>query len=180
MSKLKKIVLTGGPSSGKTSIIKNLKKLGFLCFDEVARELFFGTSVLNSFKKNPLLFSKKIINKRIDHYLISENKTSNAKRNLCFFDRGIHDSIAYLNYMKVENDYEKRLKRFNYSLIFLLELNKNFFKNDINRSESFDQSKSIHNEIELIYKKFNFEIIKVPWMNIEKRTNFILDKCKLI
>ena len=127
-----------------------------------------------------MLFSKKIINQRIDHYLISENKTSNAKRNLCFFDRGIHDSIAYLNYAKVENDYEKRLKRFNYSLIFLLELNKNFFKNDINRSESFDQSKSIHNEIELIYKKLNFEIIKVPWMNIEKRTNFILDKCKII
>tara|TARA_B100002019_G_scaffold190413_1_gene164597 strand:+ start:265 stop:807 length:543 start_codon:yes stop_codon:yes gene_type:complete len=180
MSKLKKIVLTGGPSSGKTSIIKNLKKLGFLCFDEVARELFFETSVLNSFKKNPLLFSKKIINKRIDHYLISENNTSNAKRNLCFFDRGIHDSIAYLNYIEVKNDYEKKLKRFNYSLIFLLELNKNFFENDINRSESFDQSKLIHNEIELIYKKFNFEIIKVPWMNIEKRTNFILDKCKLI
>ena len=119
MSKLKKIVLTGGPSSGKTSIIKNLRKLGFMCFDEVAREIFLGKSVLNSFKKNPMLFSKKIINQRIDHYLISENKTSNAKRNLCFFDRGIHDSIAYLNYAKVENDYEKRLKRFNYSLIFL-------------------------------------------------------------
>ena len=27
MSKLKKIVLTGGPSSGKTSIIKNLREL---------------------------------------------------------------------------------------------------------------------------------------------------------
>jgi len=180
MSKLKKIVLTGGPSSGKTTLIKNLKKFGFLCFDEVARELLIGISVLDSFKKNPLLFSKKIINKRIDHYLIAENKTSNAKRNLCFFDRGIHDSIAYLNYIKVDNDYEKKLKRFNYSLIFLLELNKNFFKNDINRSESFGQSKSIHNEIELIYKKFNFEIIKVPWMDIEKRTNFILDKCKLV
>ena len=102
MSKLKKIVLTGGPSSGKTSIIKNLRELGFLCFDEVARDLFFGISVLNSFKKNPLLFSKKIIDQRIDHYLVSENKTLNAKKNLCFFDRGIHDSIAYLNYMKVE------------------------------------------------------------------------------
>ena len=180
MSKLKKIVLTGGPSSGKTSIIKNLRKLGFLCFDEVARDLFSGNSVLNSFKKNPMLFSKKIINQRINHYIISENKTSNSRKNLCFFDRGIHDSIAYLNYIKVENNYEKKLKRFNYSLIFLLELNKNFFKNDINRSESFHQSKSIHNEIELIYKKFNFEIIKVPWMNIEKRTNFILDKCKII
>ena len=60
MSKLKKIVLTGGPSSGKTSIIKNLKKLGFLCFDEVARELFFGTSVLNSFKKIRCFLAKKL------------------------------------------------------------------------------------------------------------------------
>tara|TARA_B100000963_G_C22640895_1_gene680573 strand:- start:3245 stop:3787 length:543 start_codon:yes stop_codon:yes gene_type:complete len=180
MSKLKKIVLTGGPSSGKTTIIKNLRKLGFLCFDEVARDLFLGDSVLNSFKKNPIFFTEKVISQRINHYLISENKISNAKRNLCFFDRGIHDSVAYLNNMKIENDYEKKLNRFNYSRIFLLELNKSFFKNDINRIESFDHSISIHSEIELIYKKFNFEIIKVPWMNIEKRTNFILDKCKII
>jgi len=180
MSKLKKIVLTGGPSSGKTSILKNLRKLGFFCFDEVARDLFLGDSVLNSFKKNPILFSEKIITQRIDHYSVSENKISNTKRNLCFFDRGIHDSVAYLNYIKIQNDYEKRLKQFNYSLIFLLELNKNFFKKDINRSESFEQSISIHNEIEQIYKKFNFQIIKVPWMNIEERTNFILDKCKIL
>lgn len=180
MSKLKKIVLTGGPSSGKTSVIKNLRKKRFLCFEEVARNFFIGKGILNSFKKNPMFISKKIINQRIDDYLVCENKVSKPKGNLCFFDRGIHDSIAYLNYIKIKNDYEIKLKRFNYSLIFLLDLNKSFFKNDINRIETFDQSISIQKEIELVYKKFNFEIINVPWMSVEKRTNFILEKCKII
>ena len=41
-------------------------------------------------------------------------------------------------------------------------------------------AKTLDYEIELVYKKFNFEIINVPWMSVEKRTNFILEKCKII
>jgi predicted ATPase len=33
------IILTGGPSSGKTSIIEKLKEKGYLCIDEVGRQI---------------------------------------------------------------------------------------------------------------------------------------------
>ena len=36
----KRIVLAGGPGTGKTSVINALKKERFYCFEEAAREIF--------------------------------------------------------------------------------------------------------------------------------------------
>ena len=33
--KLKKVIISGGPGTGKSSIINELKNRGYLCFDEV-------------------------------------------------------------------------------------------------------------------------------------------------
>ena len=33
--KLKKVIITGAPGTGKSSIIKELKNRGYFCFDEV-------------------------------------------------------------------------------------------------------------------------------------------------
>jgi predicted ATPase len=36
----KRIVLAGGPSTGKTSVLNELVKLEYHCFQEAAREIF--------------------------------------------------------------------------------------------------------------------------------------------
>ena len=41
----KRVVLAGGPSTGKTSVINELKKLGFVCFDEAARDILSDYSL---------------------------------------------------------------------------------------------------------------------------------------
>ena len=35
----KKIVLIGGPGTGKTSVLKQLKRTGFFCIEEISREI---------------------------------------------------------------------------------------------------------------------------------------------
>ena len=35
----KKIVLIGGPGTGKTSVLKQLKSTGFHCMEEISREI---------------------------------------------------------------------------------------------------------------------------------------------
>ena len=37
---LKRIVITGAPGSGKTSLIKSLKLDGYTCIDEFSRKIF--------------------------------------------------------------------------------------------------------------------------------------------
>ena len=39
MSNLKKIVITGAPSSGKTTLVNQLKHLGYYCFPEISRHV---------------------------------------------------------------------------------------------------------------------------------------------
>ena len=67
----KKILITGGPGTGKTSLFNSLISDGFVGFEEKSRE------VINSYKKkgidqlfltNPLLFSDLLLESRINQF----------------------------------------------------------------------------------------------------------------
>ena len=47
MKHIKKIILTGAPGTGKSSIINNLKNIDFKCFDEVWDKKFKNPSKNN-------------------------------------------------------------------------------------------------------------------------------------
>ena len=65
----KRVVLAGGPSTGKTSVINELKKLGFVCFDEAARDILSDYSLKgSSFKLDPIKISNEILRKRDSDY----------------------------------------------------------------------------------------------------------------
>ena len=91
----KRIVLAGGPSTGKTSVINALTKGGFLCFQEAAREILTDYKFHGSeFKTNPIGISNEILKKRHEDYVKGGNIS--CKENLIFYDRGIHEITAYL------------------------------------------------------------------------------------
>ncbi|PKL72547.1 hypothetical protein CVV26_00860 [Candidatus Kuenenbacteria bacterium HGW-Kuenenbacteria-1] len=110
-NKLNWYVLTGGPSSGKTTLIKELKKLGYIVFLEAARvfidkEIAKG-KILKEIRNNETEFQKKILKIKIKTEKIA------PKNKIVFFDRAIPDSIAYyqtcgLNPKEVLKFYKKK------------------------------------------------------------------------
>ena len=55
------VVLIGGPSSGKTTLIKKLKENGYACYPEVSREVIKEAQengIEQLFLEQPLLFSE--------------------------------------------------------------------------------------------------------------------------
>ena len=57
----KRIVLAGGPGTGKTSVLNALKKERFYCFEEAAREIFNEFKLKGSnFKTDPIKISENI------------------------------------------------------------------------------------------------------------------------
>jgi len=176
---VKKIIITGGPGTGKTSLIEELKKNNFKCFDEISREItlkYRKKGIEQLFLSDPNLFSQELLNGRIQQF----NKSINLQADCVFFDRGIPDIIAYLNFKKV--DLSKKIlesvDKYKYDMIFLLEPWEDIYSSDIIRYESFDQVITIDSYIKNTYKEFGYNPIIVPKDNIKNRVDFVINSLK--
>ena len=174
-----KIVITGGPGTGKSTVIEELANRNFMCMPEISREVTLnarkdGTAQL--FLTKPLLFSELLIEGRINQYIESEQKNEE----LVFFDRGMPDVHAYMNYISVDypSTYITKSNFYRYNHIFLMPPWEEIYISDNERYENFEQALAIHNHLERTYKELNYTIIEVPTGTIETRTDFILDNIK--
>jgi len=181
-----KIVITGGPATGKTSIIQGLQHNGYHCFHEIIRDLTaevkesgglssLDTNPINSVA-NPLEFNRKLLKGRTDQFLESQNLVDK----LVFFDRGIPDVLAYMKYYKQEilHDFFETMERYKYDKVFLLPMWKEIFATDEERFENFEAALQIEDCLRQIYLEVGYEIIDVPFDSVSNRIQFILESVK--
>lgn len=171
-----KIVLIGGPGSGKTTVLTELINRNFMCFPEVSREVIKEAQkqgIDQLFLSNPLLFSKMLLEKRIKQFKEASKQTPKT----IFFDRGIPEVIAYLNYFKTSYsiDFTTKSKKYKYDKVFLFTPWKEIYKTDNERYESFEQAKEINLHIKETYKNLGYAIIDVPFGTVKERTDFIIN-----
>ena len=68
---LKKIVITGGPGSGKTSLIDFLEENGYQCQHEISRQVTLEAKkkgIDQLFLSDPILFSQLLLKGRLQQY----------------------------------------------------------------------------------------------------------------
>jgi predicted ATPase len=94
-----KIVIIGGPGTGKSTVLNELISRGFHCKPEISREVIIKAQkkgIDQLFLTDPLLFSKLLLEGREQQYI----EANECKDEIVFFDRGIPDAHAYMNYSK--------------------------------------------------------------------------------
>ncbi len=174
--KSRKIVITGGPSTGKSTVIEALKNRQFACFDEVSREIIKEAQqqgIEQLFLSDPILFSRKLIEGRVKQY----HEADKIDKQLIFFDRGIPDVNAYLKYIKqqVPVEFEQVTRSHPYDrLVFIMPPWEEIYTTDAERYESFNQAQLIHNKLVNYYKELGYFLIFVPFGPVEKRVDYIL------
>jgi len=164
-------VITGSPSSGKTTLINSLAKLGYQTVPEAARVLIDEETkkgkTLEEIRKNEIEFQKKVLEIKIE----TEKKLDKSK--ITFFDRGIPDTIAYFQLYDFDaEDVIKLCKKLQYRKIFLLE--KLPFEKDYARIEDDEKAHKLQILLRNAYADLGYEIIDVPAISVEKRLEMIL------
>jgi len=172
-------VLIGGPGTGKSSVLDELERRGFICMSEISREITLEArkkGIEQLFLKEPILFSKLLLEGREKQYI----DAITHKSDFVFFDRGIPDIHAYMDFTKKDypDFFKAKSLKFKYDHVFLFKPWKEIFTSDNERYESFEESIIIDTYLQKSYRELNYMIIEVPFDIIEKRTDFILNQLK--
>ncbi len=181
-----KIALTGAPGTGKTAVINELEAKGFVCFHEVIRSMTAKEKQQDNNKEvvsNPLLFAddpkkfnQSLIEARTAHFLKSDAITES----FCFFDRGIPDVLAYMDYFdqSYPEDFTKKALAHPYDHIFIMPPWEAIYVCDNERLETFAQAGELHQHLMETYVSLGYTPVIVPKTTVEKRITFILDYIK--
>lgn len=177
--KTKRIVITGGPGSGKTTVIQHLAQKGFDVMHEISRQITLeaqqnGTEQL--FLKDPMLFSRKLMEGRLQQFFDAEK----CDKKILFYDRGIGDVPAYLDFAKIDYqpDFAEPCHINRYDMVFILPPWEAIYHSDNERYESFEQADEIFEYLKTAYLNFGYNICEVPTGTVEERVDFILDFIK--
>lgn len=176
-----KIVITGGPGTGKTTLITELEKRNYTCTPEISRQvtqMARQQGIEQLFLENPLLFSQLLLEGREKQFL----EATELESDVIFFDRGIPDVHAYMDFFGTNypDIYIEKSTAYRYDNIFLLPPWKSIYKTDEERYESFEHSVAIHEHLKKVYTELDYQVIEVPTGEIVYRVDFILDKLNLL
>lgn len=176
----RKIVITGGPGTGKSSIINELIKRNYTCFEEISRQVILDArkdGIQQLFLTKPLLFSELLLKARTKQFI----EANSLKNELVFLDRGLPDVVAYMDYANSEypEHFVDACNKYVYDKVFVLAPWQEIFISDSERYENFDQAVQIHDALLATYERFGYELIDVPFASIEKRADFIIDALHL-
>jgi len=166
-------VITGGPSSGKTTTVTLLRERGYHTTIENARHYIDiqrqQGKTLDEIRTNQANFQLAVLKLQI------KQEQSLPADELVFLDRAIPDALAYYKFLNLTPDplLLDALKTSSYKKVFVLH--RLPFVKDYARTEDEDAQKAIHLLLIEVYRSLNFPLIQVPDMPPEDRVDFILD-----
>ncbi|WP_164520875.1 AAA family ATPase [Vibrio aphrogenes] len=170
-------MFTGGPGSGKSSVITELKRLGHVCAPESGRaviqqQLTEGGDALPWADK--VKFRDAML--REDQRLYHHYKDSPQA---VFFDRGIVDSYGYskLESLPIADEIIHCCKTYRYSKqVFIFPPWQEIYVNDRERKQDFSTAVATYEMMKQVYQELGYDLLEVPKASVQERVQFILSE----
>ena len=165
-------VITGGPCTGKTTVIDILSSRGYKTTIEHARHYVDTQRVkgrtVEEIRKNMTEFQVGVLNMQINQEAALDVNEQ------VFLDRAMPDTLAYYQFLGLELDNRllEQCNKYCYRKVFILD--RLPLSNDYARLEDKASQIRIHNLIIKVYQSYPCPIVFVPVLPPEERVDFIL------
>ncbi|MBN1929198.1 MAG: AAA family ATPase [Chlorobiaceae bacterium] len=176
MKTTRRHIITGGPGSGKSTLIEALEARGQCCYREVSRELIrhearrpngvMPWNDLEAFAR--LAFAEMLL--QHDHAAEAGER--------CFFDRGLPDIFGYLRQsgLDIPARYLEAHARCRYErTVFILPPWPEIYVNDAERPQTLAEATALHDAIRAVYESLGYDLVEVPKAPVDERCEFVLE-----
>lgn len=167
-------VISGGPSSGKTTLIHLLEERGYATVPEQARHLIDTRlakgETLTSIHADEIAFQQTalLMQTTVESHLNPDQ--------VIFLDRAIPDMLAYYRFNKIAEDkaLTEAMASCSYKKVFILDPLP--IVSDYARRETKEAQGRIHEEVVAAYSSLPFPVVHVPVLPPNERLLFVLDR----
>lgn len=168
-----KVVLTGGPGVGKTTLLAALRTSGFATVAESARAVIAERLALGlAPRPSPVEFAREVVRRDIAAYEAARSATG-----WVFFDRGLVDGLGLLSEAESLAEEELRAVLARHAFHgqgFVLPPWPQIYATDRERAQSFDDCLRIHESVLRWYRRCGIMLHEVPRVPVEERVAFVL------
>lgn len=166
-------VITGGPCTGKTTVINLLSERGYKTTIEHARH-YIDTQKIQGKTFDEIIENKRVFQVGILKMQMEEESTLNVNDQI-FLDRALPDAMAYYKFLNLEFDdvLIEQCNKYCYKKVFILD--RLPLVNDYARREDEEEQIRIHHLIIETYQSFPCPIVFVPVLPPEERVDYILN-----
>lgn len=165
-------VITGGPSSGKTTTVDVLRRRGYRTAIEQSRHYIdlqrLGGRSVAEIRSRQVEFQRNVLAMQL------EQEAGLDPEEIVFLDRGLPDSLAYYRFLGLEPHPEllEALRHLRYRKAFILSLLP--LHADYARTEDPDAQHRIHDLLLEVYRSLPVPLVEVPALGPEERADYIL------
>jgi predicted ATPase len=177
-------LITGGPGSGKSSVINSLHLQSYTVVDEAARIIIkeqkrSGGHATQSGDR--LKFCQLMLKQGLKDFI-----DYSAHNGPVFFDRGLPDLLGYKTiatepiWSSTIKKVERANQEYRYNQqIFLFPPWQEIYTTDEERVHSFAQAVLVYELLKTVLSKVDYQLVEVPRLSVEQRVQFILDKISI-
>lgn len=167
-------VITGGPGSGKTTLIEALAARG------LARSIEAGRAIITdqvSIGGNALPWADRgAFAERMFNWEMRSYHWAQSIKGPVIFDRGIPDVIGYLTLVKlpVPEYMDSAARQFRYhGNVFIAPPWPEIFGQDTERKQTFEEARATYEVMVETYTAYGYKLITLPLASVEERVEVV-------
>jgi predicted ATPase len=173
IERLNFVVLSGCSSGGKSTLLSELARRGYLTIPEPGRQIVKEQVAIGG-DSLPGKNLDKFLELALSRYIYQFNSVAEREQYV-FFDRSIIDSVQLDG--RQGSHFSNAAKKFRYHRsVFLVPPWKEIYRQDSERTHSFEEASREFQELLVKYRQFGYEVFIVPQKKVEERADFIIAK----